>query len=39
MNAIDEKNIKKVDEIILECRGSEHHRLQQFARTLNNWHE
>jgi len=39
MNAIDEKDITKVDEIILECRESEHHRLQQFARTLNNWHE
>jgi len=39
MNAIDEKDIKKVDEIILECKESEHHRLQQFARTLNNWYE
>ena len=37
-NAIDEKDIKKVDEIIWECRESEHHRLQQFSRTLNNWH-
>ena len=39
MNAIDEKDIKKVDQIILECKESELHRLQQFARTLNNWYE
>ena len=39
MNAVDEKDIKKVDDIILECRESEHHRLQQFSRTLNNWYE
>ena len=39
MNAIDERNIKKIDEIILECRNSKHYRIQQFARTLNNWYE
>jgi len=39
MNAIDERDIKKIDEIIKECRESEHHRLKQFARTLNNWYD
>ena len=37
MNAVDERDYKKVQEIQTECRESEHHRLQQFARTLNNW--
>jgi len=36
MNAIDDRDIKQIDEIIKECRESEHHRLKQFARTLNN---
>lgn len=39
MNAMDERDMKKIDEIIKDCRESEHHRLQQFARTLNNWYD
>jgi len=39
MNAIDELDLKEVDRIMADCRESEHHRLKQFARTLNNWYD
>ncbi len=39
MNAIDDKDIKEIDKIIINCKNSEHHRLKQFWRTLTNWYE
>jgi hypothetical protein len=30
MDAIDNLDLKEIDRIILECRGSEHHRIKQF---------
>ena len=39
MDAIDNLDLKEIDRIILECRGSEHHRIKQFWRTLTNWYD
>ena len=38
MDAINARDVQEVNRIIQDCKESEHHRIQQFGRTLTNWY-
>lgn len=39
VDALDEKDINWIDRIMSEALSSEHYRIQEFWRTLRNWHD
>ena len=36
---MDNLDIKEIDEIIKDCKKSDHYRIKQFWRTLTNWYD
>ena len=38
MDAMDEKNLDKINRIMTDCLASEHYRMKQFWRTLKRWY-
>ena len=39
MDAMDNKDLKEIGRIMLDCFKSEHYRMKQFWRTLKRWYE